>query len=90
MGERGKRWTDFLCSRTLSDDDKIKPQGLTIPFIVPDGLDITSNDDKADVVDNQSDWDKDVKDGTISDNENIVEADMVVDEEDECEENAYI
>ena len=78
MGERGKRWTDFLCSRTLSDDDKIKPQGLTIPLILPDGVDLSSNNDEADVIDIQSDLDKYVNDGTNGNDENVAETDTVV------------
>ena len=47
-------------------------------------VDLTSNHDEADVVDNQSDWDKNVNDGINRDNENITETD--VGEEDRCEE----
>ena len=47
-------------------------------------MDLTSNNDKADVVDNQNDWDNDGNDGNDgnnSDNENIAETNMVVYEE---------
>ena len=42
------------------------------------------------MVDSQSDWGKDVEDGIYSsDNYNINEADVVVDEEDESEERTF-
>ena len=74
-----------------SDVDKIKPQESTIPYEISDGVDLTSsNDDENAVVDSQSDWDKDMEDGIYSsDNDNIDKTDVVVDEEDECEERTY-
>ena len=61
-----------------SDNDKIKPQGLTIPLILPDGVDLSSNNDEADVIDIQSDLDKYVNDGTNGNDENVAETDTVV------------
>ena len=83
--------TGMLVTLDGSEDDKIKPQGLTIPFEMPDEVDSTSsNDDEDAVVNSQCDWDKDVEDGIYSsDNDNINEADVVVDEEDESKEQTY-
>ena len=55
--------TGMLVTLDVSDDDKIKPQGLTISYTIPDGVDLTSNKYVAGAVDNQSDWDTDVIDG---------------------------
>ena len=83
--------TGMLVTRDGSEDDKIKPQRPTIPFEIPDKVDLTSsNDDDNAVVNSQCDSDKDVEDGIYSsDNDNINEADVVVDEEDESEEQTY-
>ena len=50
-----------------SDNDKIQPQALTTPVVVPSWADLTIADDAfnnfivADKIETQSDWDDDVK-----------------------------
>jgi hypothetical protein len=57
----------MLMTRDGSDDDKIRPQGLTIPVVIPQGADLTADDDDfnriADEdIDNRNGWDDDVDD----------------------------
>jgi hypothetical protein len=62
--------TGMLMTLDGSDDDKIRPQGLTIPVVVPQGADPTADDDidsfnfiADDEIDNRDGWDDDVDDG---------------------------
>ena len=78
--------TGMLMTLDGSDDDKIRPQGLTIPVVVPQGADLTADDDTFnriadDEIDNRADWDDDVNDGIREQDcgENIdEEADVIV------------
>lgn len=61
------RRTGMLMTLDGSDDDMIRPQGLTIPVIVPQGADLTADDDDfnriaEDEIDNRNGWDDDVDD----------------------------
>ena len=72
--------TGMLVTPDHSDDDKMKPPGLIIPFEMPDGVALTSlNSDEDDVVDSQSDWDKEVEDGINSSDKKIDKTDVVSD-----------
>ena len=83
--------TGMLMTLDGSDDDKIRPQGLTITVVVPQGVDLTTdnhdfNNLTADEIDNQSDWDDTVNDDireqqyeetAYEENDVIIEADDV-------------
>lgn len=77
--------TGMLMTLDGSDDDKIKPQGLTIPFVVPEGVDLSSNNEDDNEVDTRTDWDADADDRINNvDNENCDdEADVAVDSDGE-------
>jgi DDE superfamily endonuclease len=59
--------TGMLMTLDGSEDDKIRPQALTIPVVVPQGADLTVDDDDFntignDEIDNRDRWDDDVDD----------------------------
>jgi hypothetical protein len=55
--------TGMLMTLDGSDDDKIRPQGLTIPVVVPEGADLMHDDhDNNFENDSQCEWDDDVDD----------------------------
>jgi hypothetical protein len=54
--------TGMLMTLDGSDDDKIRPQGLTIPMVVLEGANLTNDDHDNFENDSQSEWDDDVKD----------------------------
>ena len=70
----------MLVTLARSDDDIMKPPGLIIPFEMPDGVALTSsNSDEDDVVDSQSDWDKEVEDGINSSDKKVDKTDVASD-----------
>jgi DDE superfamily endonuclease len=59
--------TGMLMTLDGTDDDKIRPQGLTIPVVIPQGADLTADDDSfnrisADEIDTQNGWNDDADD----------------------------
>jgi hypothetical protein len=58
--------TGMLMTLDGSKEDMIRPRGLTIPVIVPQGADLTADDDDfnriaEDEIDNRNGWDDDVE-----------------------------
>jgi hypothetical protein len=74
------RRTGMLTTLDGSDDDKIKPQGLTCEFKIPEVLELSSNEDSDDEIDTQTQWDADADDEINSGDENSNTDDVVVDD----------
>ena len=80
--------TGMLMTLDGSDDDKIRPQGLTCPVVVPSIEDIsnisnTINNFHEDEINVRSHWDENVDDGIHEENNQIVNeaTDVVLDDE---------
>jgi hypothetical protein len=63
-----------------SDDDKIKPQGLTCELKILKVLELSSNEDSDDEIDTRTVWDADADDEINSGDENINTDNVVVED----------